>query len=150
MKNVFMIIAMTACALLVTTGNSLASTVVYDRVELFKTETVFTDNFVLHEAGRYRATLTDFEFPAPMSSASMSITTATEMLGSLMAPGSFTFDAIPGKYFVSFFGFANESTSTQFGQYGIEIQDVPVPTAVWLFGSGFLGLVGISRRKQVT
>jgi hypothetical protein len=29
-------------------------------------------------------------------------------------------------------------------QYGV----VPVPAAVWLFGSGLLGLVGIARRKQ--
>jgi hypothetical protein len=26
---------------------------------------------------------------------------------------------------------------------------VPVPSAVWLFGSGLLGLVGIARRKKV-
>jgi hypothetical protein len=25
---------------------------------------------------------------------------------------------------------------------------VPVPAAVWLFGSGLLGLVGIARRKK--
>jgi hypothetical protein len=24
---------------------------------------------------------------------------------------------------------------------------VPVPTAVWMFGSGFLGLIGIARKK---
>ena len=141
---------MTVCTLLVTTGNSRASTVVYDKVGLFNTEMLFTENFDIDEAGRYRATLTDFEFPVLMSATGMSITTATDMLGSLLAPGSFMFDATPGKYFVSFIGYANESTSPQLGQYGIEIQHVPVPTAVWLFGSGFLGLVGISRRKQVT
>ena len=27
---------------------------------------------------------------------------------------------------------------------------VPIPSALWLFGSGLLGLVGISRRKKVT
>jgi len=25
---------------------------------------------------------------------------------------------------------------------------VPVPTAVWLFGSGLLGLIGVARRKK--
>ena len=30
------------------------------------------------------------------------------------------------------------------------ISDVPVPAAVWLFGSGLLGLLGVSRRKQAT
>ena len=30
----------------------------------------------------------------------------------------------------------------------IEVQVVPVPPAVWLFGSGLIGLVGIARRKN--
>jgi len=29
-----------------------------------------------------------------------------------------------------------------------EVQAVPVPAAVWLFGSGLIGLVGIARRKK--
>lgn len=30
----------------------------------------------------------------------------------------------------------------------IELNEVPVPAAVWLFGSGLLGLVGVARRKN--
>jgi hypothetical protein len=90
--------------------------------------------------------LTDFEFPEPMAQSGMAVTTATELLGSLNAPGSFTFDATPGDYFVSFFGEAGASTS--YGMYGIEISQVPLPAAVWLFGSGLIGLIGISRRKK--
>jgi hypothetical protein len=30
----------------------------------------------------------------------------------------------------------------------IELQSVPVPAAIWLFGSGLLGLIGIARRKK--
>jgi len=33
---------------------------------------------------------------------------------------------------------------------GAAINAVPVPAAVWLFGSGLLGLIGIARRKTVT
>lgn len=29
-----------------------------------------------------------------------------------------------------------------------EFSPVPVPAAVWLFGSGLLGMVGVARRKQ--
>ena len=32
--------------------------------------------------------------------------------------------------------------------YSLSITAVPVPAAVWLFGSGLLGLAGIARRKQ--
>ena len=138
---------MTIVALLVTAGNSWANTVVYDKVELFQTEAFFTDTFEISEAGSYKATLTDFEFPMPMVATGMSVTTATDLLGSLLAPGSFNFDATPGKYFVSFFGFADTS-APQLGNYGIEISQIPIPAAVWLFGSGLLGLCLISRRNK--
>ena len=32
---------------------------------------------------------------------------------------------------------------------GVSLSTIPVPAAVWLFGSGLLGLVGITRRKKV-
>ena len=138
---------MTIVALLVTAGNSWANTVVYDKVELFQTGAFFTDMFEISEAGSYKATLTDFEFPIPMLATGMSVTTATDLLGSLLAPGFFNFDATPGKYFVSFFGFADTS-APQLGNYGIEISQIPIPAAVWLFGSGLLGLCLISRRNK--
>jgi len=30
---------------------------------------------------------------------------------------------------------------------GVDLQPVPVPAAVWLFGSGLIGLAGVARRK---
>ena len=147
MKKALRTVVMTIGALLVTAGNSWANTVVYDKVELFQTETFFTDMFEISEAGSYKATLTDFEFPIPMLATGMSVTTATDLLGSLLAPGSFNFDATPGKYFVSFFGFSDTS-APQLGNYGIEISQIPIPAAVWLFGSGLLGLCLISRRNK--
>ena len=148
MKKAFRIAVITIGALLITAGNSWANTVVYDNVELFKTETFFTEVFEISDAGSYMATLTDFNFPAPMVGTGMSVTTATDMLGSLMAPGSFNFNATPGKYFVSFFGNADTHKCSRLGQYGIEISQVPVPATALLFVSGLLGLIGIARRKN--
>ena len=34
-------------------------------------------------------------------------------------------------------------------QFQASVPSVPVPAAVWLFGSGLLGLVGVARRKKV-
>lgn len=34
------------------------------------------------------------------------------------------------------------------GEGSLKIPGVPVPAAVWLFGSGLLGLVGVARRKR--
>ena len=168
MKKNFKLAAMTIWAILITSGNVWAATV-YDKVELFQTETFFTDSFDISEAGVYTATLTDFNFPAPMNDTGMNVTTTTDSLGSLMAPGSFKFNAMPGTYFVSFFGTAGTAdifSSTQFegcfsekshhccfppktqlGMYGIDISAVPVPAAAWLFGSGLIGLTLVARRK---
>ena len=146
MKKAFKIAVMAVGVLLFTAGTSWANTVVYEEVELFDTQTVLNDTFTVIDDGTYRAVLTDFEFPEPMAQSGMAVTTATELLGSLNAPGSFTFEATPGEYFVSFFGEAGASTS--YGMYGIEISQVPVPAAVWLLGSGLIGLVGVARRRK--
>lgn len=36
----------------------------------------------------------------------------------------------------------------KFGGIGIVVNAVPVPAAIWLFGSGLIGLVGLARRKK--
>jgi hypothetical protein len=43
----------------------------------------------------------------------------------------------------------NLFTSDQIFSGDIINQPVPVPAAVWLFGSGLIGLVGVARRKKV-
>lgn len=64
---------------------------------------------------------------------------------------------INGDMLVDFTGYSgvtsliiNDLASTGFGfAYGdFSFTPVPVPAAVWLFGSGLLGLVGIARRKN--
>ena len=40
-----------------------------------------------------------------------------------------------------------ELTTRYNTSYGITVTAVPVPAAVWLFGSGLIGLAGIARRK---
>ena len=148
MKKTYRTVVMTIGALLFTAGNAWANTVVYDRVELFQTQAFFTDTFAILDAGNYRATLTDFAFPVAMMDSGMSVTTTTDSLGSLMAPGSFTFNATAGNYFVSVYGAADTLAPLELGLYGIEISQVPVPAAIWLFASGLLGLVGIAKRKK--
>lgn len=44
----------------------------------------------------------------------------------------------------------NSTDSDEYRFYisAMEVQPVPVPAAVWLFGSGLLGMVGVMRRKR--
>jgi hypothetical protein len=43
----------------------------------------------------------------------------------------------------------NSNAGYSIGPFDPGPQVVPVPAAVWLFGSGLLGLVGVARRKKV-
>jgi len=45
------------------------------------------------------------------------------------------------------YGFTNGVGSGDFIQLTLEVTSVPIPTTVWLFGSGLIGLIGIARRK---
>jgi hypothetical protein len=55
-------------------------------------------------------------------------------------------DLLAGNMYVNIHS-TNFSTGELHGQI-LEAQVVPVPAAVWLFGSGLLGLIGIARRRS--
>lgn len=65
----------------------------------------------------------------------------------------FTFGAVAGingapADFNSFFTDFDAGTNFSGNWNGITVSAVPVPAAVWLFGSGILGLAGLARRKD--
>ena len=70
--------------------------------------------------------------------------------GSLSQSGFVSFAVLTGQVF----GFRQLSTDSDFGAATTTVSDfsapsaIPVPAAVWLFGSGLIGLVGIARRKK--
>ncbi len=75
----------------------------------------------------------------------------------LVGPLSFVADAAGQAFFSldseglsGFFSTTGESLSPDYGNVTIVIEgpsEVPVPAAVWLFGSGLLGLIGMARRR---
>ncbi len=137
-------------------ADALDDGVVFEKVSFLSGSGYFTDRFSIDTAGSYQVSLTDFSFPQPFVEIGLNVTSATQSFGSLLGTGSFTFDADPGNYYLSFFG-----KTPELGQYGIEIAQygiqigqpgsvspVPVPAAAWLFGSGLLGMAGIIRRRN--
>jgi len=40
------------------------------------------------------------------------------------------------------------NAGAQFDNIKIDVSNVPVPTAVWLFGSGFIGLIGMKKKPS--
>jgi len=64
--------------------------------------------------------------------------------------GSVTFHAVANQVYSIYLG-GNDIGGDIFGtpfQYKADISTVPVPAAVWLFGTGLMGLVSFGRRKQ--
>ena len=57
--------------------------------------------------------------------------------------GAFVFDPVAGSFAVSVFG---STVITVVGD--LTVAPVPVPAAVWLMGSGLLGLAGMRRRRK--
>lgn len=45
---------------------------------------------------------------------------------------------------------SSTAAGVAYGNWSFELTQVPLPAAVWLFGSGLLGLIGISIRKKVS
>jgi len=86
-------------------------------------------------ATQFNNTVAGFGSDQLMSFIALGATDVSDLSGT---PISTTF--ANGKWHVN----ATTGTVSYVGQ----VSAVPVPAAIWLFGSGLLGLVGISRRKQ--
>lgn len=114
-------------------------------------------------AGDYRLTLTDFDFGDEFAKMGVMLSTATERLYAVTKPADTTADSSEGlwqqsidltlsagQYYLSFYG----KSGGQLSFYGVSLDEknnvpapVPVPAAFLLFGSGFLALAGMARRR---
>ena len=95
----------------------------------------------------YQATLADLSI-SPIFGFDylfLSITSTTTSYGSIVGPGSFTFDVVPNELlFANVFG--TGGGDQRVGLFGVQITTVPVPGAVWLLSSGLIGFISIKRK----
>jgi hypothetical protein len=94
----------------------------------------------------HRVALTDMEFKAAFDSLGVAMTTSTDNLRELLAPGMAIFKAAQGKtYFANALGAAADIHGSDL--FGIRIAAVPLPSALYMLGIGILALAALKRRN---
>lgn len=97
-------------------------------------------------------TVSHFHGPAPVgTNAGVQVDIVANSGGSIASPmiGSATItdaqeaDLLAGLWYINI-----HSNVFPGGEIRGQVQVVPIPAAVWLFGSGLLGLIGIARKKS--
>lgn len=126
----------------------------YERVEFITENFAQVEQFRIAQAGTYALTLTDMLFPGALRKLGAAVTTAEEKLVDLFGTGSVLFDMQPGMYYLSIY--AKPLTLDDPGLFGLSLQlhdggaaAVPVPAALWLFGSGLFAVAGVIRRREM-
>jgi hypothetical protein len=99
--------------------------------------------------GQFEATLSDLSFgPLAFEFLGLSITTASQTLGSIRKPGTFIFDATPETiYYANVFGVGAGEFDT--GLFGVQVDAVPLPPSLLMILSGLLLIVVVRRRSAV-
>jgi hypothetical protein len=91
------------------------------------------------------------DFESPYTVGLIPVGVNTEISSSLTGPQEDIYDAAIGTAFAVSAppAFTPLPEPTFFGEFTFSAASaVPIPATVWLFGSGLLGLIGISRRKK--
>lgn len=94
-------------------------------------------------AGQWDIYSHDPNFGAPALFRLGNVSESLNAQGQLLLNGDLFFSTKPYSWNLLLLG----STSIKLGTFSLAPTVVPVPTAVWLFGSGLLGLLGVSRKK---
>lgn len=125
----------------------------HERTEFFSGSIFASEAFEVSTAGTYMLTLTDMEFPAPLRKLGAAVTTAERKLTEIFGGGTMLFDMQPGTHYLSYF--AKTFAPDELGLFGLSLRPydtgttpVPAPAALWLFGSGLIGLMGMTRRRR--
>jgi len=82
-----------------------------------------TQSVTIGTAGSYTVTLTDLQFPAAFGNLALAVTQGGQGVGKIYGGGTFSFDATPGTYQVTFV--ATPQSAQDFGVYGLSMAYAP-------------------------
>jgi len=115
--------------------------------------TLSIGNFEIKQSGTYQMYFEDMDEDGALSDFDIKITVGKDHLANFTEnEEGFTFDASPGNYGYSIQH--KDHLGPHSGEHDVTVvlqkpalTAVPLPAAVWLFGSGLLGLMMVTRRK---
>jgi hypothetical protein len=67
----------------------------------------------------------------------------------LALSGPIGWDGVENLILSDFWASPDQGSISNFAIYGTAVSPIPVPAAVWLFGTALIGFVGMSRRREV-
>ena len=147
-----LLMAMLAIMLFVIPSSAGATTVYETTGWITETEGVVLDFTADISPYTYVATITDLSVSPyfGFDFIFLSISRATELIDSLYVEGghgSIAFDVLPGEtIFANIFGDGGGLFDS--GNFGLQINAVPIPPALMMLGSGLLAIVALKRRKK--
>ena len=140
--------------LLVGAGMAQAESVIYESTAFVTNDELeyVLEDFEVQQAGTYRATLVDYNFPESFDSLGLLINdSGTQELGRIENSGWFDFTAEVGIYTAAVWGDAGDTIGLSMYGVSIELMDnpisTPLPAALPLLGSAALVLAGLARHN---
>ncbi len=138
LRNLSLVLSAIACWSLGST--QAGASMLYDGVGFLQGTQSFTDTFSVSSPGTLTVTLGDLDWPAPLSSLDLLVSSPNGAIGSEMSAGTSTFNVSSGNITAQWFGTAT-SGGLDTGAYSLEIQfsptsPVPLPTSCALLLSG--------------
>ena len=98
------------------------------------------------QAGAYKASLADFEYPEAFDVLSLGILQGNNELGVTFGTDFFTFNVPSTGTIIALL--TGKTGSMNKGAYAFEITAIPLPPALLLFSSALFGLVVVGRREH--
>lgn len=100
--------------------------------------------------GTLTVKLSDLGWPDKLSALSFALTSATGIIGAHTGEGTFTYQLEhAGTLFASIFAVGAGELKTGLYNVNVNLAPVPLPAAIWLFGSGLAGFAALRRKRSV-